>query len=253
MAKFLIGLLVGALIGAAIVFFIFGGVPRAAKAPGEPVKPPDPGGLPAGTAQIVLRQDFFNELLQTIFRDMNPPFFPMGGMADTGTSDTEQYALLQDAPACDGRITLLAEGSGVRTGLQFENNTLGAPLAFSGSYNSPFGCLNFTGWAQANMQLRYDQGQQAVFGQLNVETVNLDGVSPVLSGFVTPIVQSTLNARVNPIQILQGKQIALNMPIAATGGTLQGNVIDVRAEVKDNALNLYPIYQFQGVRGTAAP
>jgi hypothetical protein len=45
---------------------------------------------------------------------------------------------------------------------------------------------------------------------------------------------------------LQGKQLALNFPIAATGGTLQANVKDVRSEVKDNALNLYVIYDFAG-------
>ena len=107
-------------------------------------------------------------------------------------------------------------------------------------------CIQFTGWAQANLELRYDGEQQNVLGQINVETVNLDGISPLISGFVTPIVQSTLNGRVNPIQILQGKQIALSLPIAATNGKLQANVKDVRAEVKDNSLNLYVIYDFNG-------
>jgi hypothetical protein len=47
--------------------------PRAGKAPGAPIKPPD-ATVPAGTAQIVLRQDFFNDVLTTIFRDMNKTF-----------------------------------------------------------------------------------------------------------------------------------------------------------------------------------
>ena len=88
--------------------------------------------------------------------------------------------------------------------------------------------------------------QQAVFGQLNVETVNLDGVNPVIVSFVTPIVQTTLNNRVNPVPILRGEQIALNMPIAASGGNLLANVKDVRAEIKDKALNLYVSYEFAG-------
>jgi len=103
------------------------------------------------------------------------------------------------------------------------------------------------------MELRFDASQQNVFGQLNVETVNLDGVSPLLSGFVTPVVQATLNTRVNPIQIIQGRQIAFNVPIAATHGNLQGSVKDVRSEVKDNALNLYAIYDFSGNKGESAP
>jgi hypothetical protein len=248
MGKFIIGIVVGILVGGALVFFFLGGVPRAAKTPGEPVRPPDASGVPPGTAQIVIREDFFNTVLQTIFRDMNQPSFPLGSSA-TGGNDN---AVDQNAGGCPSRITILPEGSGVRTGMRFENNRLGAPIAFSGSYSSPFGCLNFTGWAQTNMELRFDASQQNVFGQLNVETVNLDGVSPLLSGFVTPVVQATLNTRVNPIQIIQGRQIAFNVPIAATHGNLQGSVKDVRSEVKDNALNLYAIYDFSGNKGESA-
>ena len=249
MAKFFIGILVGILVGGALVFFFLGGAPRAAKTPGEPVRPPDPGGVPAGTAQIVLKEDFFNTVLQTIFKDMNAPSFPMG-LAQSGSGNGESYALAQNG-GCGSQITILPEGSGVKTAMRFENNKLAAPIAFTGSYSSPFGCLNFTGWAQTNLELRFDPAQQNVFGQINVETVNLDGVSPLLSGFVTPVVQATLNSRVNPIQIIQGRQIALNVPIAATQGTLQASVKDVRSEVKDDALNLYAIYEFSGEKGPA--
>lgn len=247
MGKLIIGILIGLVVGGAITFYFFVGVPRAARSPGIPIQPPDPN-VAAGAAQIVLRQDFFNEVLNTIFRDMNDPAFPLGSGGNPGGADLGgfHYAAFQDSPPCAGKITMLPEGSGVQTGLRFEDNRITAPLAFSGSYNSPFGCLQFTGWAQSNLELRFDQSQQAVFGQINVETVNLDGVNPIVSGFVTPLVQTTLNSRVNPIQILQGKLIALNLPIASTGGTLQANVKDVRAEVKDDALNLYVIYEFNG-------
>ena len=247
---FLLGSLLGLVIGGALVFYLFGGAPRAAKAPGAPILPPDASGVPPGTAQIVLRQDFFNQVLQTIFRDMNAPAFPLNLMGQNTAENPEvvRYGLLQNANQCEGKITLLPEGSGVQTGLRFENNRLAAPLAFTGSTSIFGNCINFTGWAQANMELRFDAEQQTVFGQINVETVNLDGITPIISGFVTPVVQGTINQRVNPIQILQGKQIALNFPIAATNGTLQANVKDVRSEVKDNALNLYVIYDFAGSR-----
>lgn len=244
MGKFILGALLGLVIGGALVFFFFGGAPRAASLPGEPIQPPDPNGPPPGTAQIVLRQDFFNNVLQTIFRDMNAPSFPLNiGENLNKDPNAVQYGLQNQ---CEGRITLLPEGSGVQTGLQFQNDKIAAPLAFQGSASVLGQCVNFKGWAQANMSLRYDAAQQTVFGTINVETVNLDGVAPFVSGFVTPLVQGTLNQRVNPIQILKGEQIALNMPIAATNGNLQAKVSDVRAEVKDNALNLYVIYDFAG-------
>lgn len=248
MGKLIIGLLIGLVLGGVLTFYFFVGAPRAAEVPGAPIQPPDAAGVPPGTAQIVLRQDFFNNVLQTIFRDMSAPAFPLNltGENRTETQNAQAYALLQNSNQCEGKITLLPEGSGVQTSLRFENDRIAAPLAFAGS-TSVFGnCVQFTGWAQANLELRFDQTQQTVFGQVNVETVNLDGITPLISGFVTPIVQSTINNRVNPIQILQGKQIALNLPIAATNGNLQANVSDVRAEVKDNALNLYVIYDFNG-------
>lgn len=250
LTTFLLGALLGAVIGGVLIFFLFVGSPRSLKAPGERIKPPDASGIPAGTATVVLRQEFFNEVLATIFRDMNAPAFPLGFNEQNVKANPEvmSFALWQNS-GCESKITLKPEGSGVNTSVKFENGQLLAPLAFGGSYNIPFvGCTNFTGWAQANLELRYDAQQQAVLGYVNVQTVNLDGVMPVASGLVTPLVQSTLNQRVNPIPILRGEQIALKLPIAATNGTLNANVKDVRAEIKDNALNLYVIYDFAGTK-----
>jgi len=244
---FIVGSLVGLIIGGVLTFYLFVGVPRAAIAPGNPIQPPDANGTPPATAQIILKQDFFNEVLKTIFRDMNAPSFPLSLTENRNAknSDSASYAMLQNG-GCDGRITLLPEGSGVQSVLKFENGKINAPLAFRGSYNSMFGCINFSGWTQANLELRFDAAQQTVVGQLNIETVNLDGGASLFGGIVTPLVQKTLNERVNPIQILQGKQIALNLPIAATNGNMKADVKDVRAEIKDNTLNLFVIYEFNG-------
>lgn len=230
MARLIVGLLIGLLLGGALTFYFFVGVPRAMKAPGTPIQKPDANGLPPGAAQIVLRQQFVNEALGTIFKDMKPPSFPLGS----------------PSADCDGRITIQPEGSGVQTGVSFDNGKIAAPLAFTGSYASPFGCTRFSGWAQSNFEMRFDQASQAVFGQINVETVNLDGVNPLISALVTPLVQSTLNTRVNPVRIIDGRQIAIDLPIAAADGDLQASVSDVRAEVKDSALNLYVIYDYSG-------
>lgn len=246
MAKIIIGIIIGLIVGGAATFYTFVSVPRAAQLPGTRIQPPDANSS-AGTAQIVLKQEFFNEVLGAIFRDMPDPAFPLAstGSADSGGPRIE-YAAFQEQAPCDSRINILEEGSGVRTGLQLDNNRVSAPLAFSGGYNSPIGCFRFTGWAQANLELRFDKEQQLVLGNINVETVNLDGVNPLLNGFVTPLVQSTLNNRVNPIRILDGKQIAVDLPIASTNGRLRANVEDVHADLKDNALNLYVVYAFSG-------
>jgi len=251
---FLLGAILGLVVGGGIVFYIFGGAPRSAQTPpGIPIQPPDPNGSPAGTASIVLNQEFFNTILGTIFRDMNAPAFPLNLTGRNYYDETPrpQYAsfLLQNNNGCDGKITLQSEGSGVTTGVRLEDGKINSPLAFSGSTLVFGNCIQFTGWAQASLALRYDEAQKNVYGQINVETVNLDGLNPIVSGFVTPIVQSTINQKVNPITILRGQQLALNLPIAASDGTLKANVKDVRSEIKENALNLYVTYDFAGTKG----
>ncbi|MEP6945955.1 MAG: hypothetical protein ABJA02_08565 [Acidobacteriota bacterium] len=249
MGKLLAGLLIGILFGGVITFFTFVGVPRAAQLPGTPIALPDPNSN-AGTAELVLKQDLLNDILQTIFRDMGSPAFQLTGIQDDQvTTGPAESAVFASQNACDGKISVLPQGSGVTTGVNFENGRIAAPLAFSGSYNSPFGCIKFTGWAKAILELRFDASRQTVYGQLDVETVNLDGVNPLLSGLITPIVQSTINSRVNPIEILRGEQIAPEIKLASTGGNLKAAVKDVRAEAKGDALNLFIIYTFSGSPG----
>ena len=247
---FILGAILGLIIGGGLIFYFYVGAPRAAQLPGEPIKAPEQNAAPAATATVVLNQQFFDTVLSTIFRDMNAPAFPLNLTGQNKNDETfrPQYAAFALQNECEGKIALKPEGSGVTTGVRLENDKIGAPLAFSGS-TSVFGqCINFAGWAKANLNLRFDESQQNVYGQIDVETVNLDGLSPIISGFVTPLVQSSLNSRVNPITILRGQQLALNLPIAASGGTLAAKVKDVRSEVKDNAVNLYITYDFAGTK-----
>lgn len=249
-ATFILGAVLGLLIGGGAIFYYLGGVPTAAtKPPGEPIQAPDPNGSPAGTASVVLNQQFFDTILATIFRDMNAPAFPLN-LSGQNRRETEiqptKIAFLQNE--CAQKITLLPEGSGVKTGVRLENGKINAPLAFTGSTSLFGSCYNFTGWAQASLNLRYDAQQQTVFGQIEVETVNLDGIIPQFSGIVARFVQASLNQRVNPIVILRGEQIALSLPISATEGTLNAKVKEVRSDIKENALNLYITFDFAGTK-----
>jgi hypothetical protein len=233
MGKLFIGVLIGLLAGGIATFYFFVGVPSAAQPPGQPVSAPDPSGQTPETARIVLRQDLFNQVLSSIFNEMQDPTFPLTAAVASGGE-------------CPSTITILQEGSGVRTAVSFENNRLEAPIAFSGSYNSAFGCFRFNGWANSVLQLRFDPADQSVFGQLSVETVNLEGVNPLINAVVTPLVQSSINTRVNPIKIVDGSQLAVNAPITSANGNLVATVSDVRAEVSDRSLNLFVSYDVKG-------
>jgi hypothetical protein len=245
MGKIIIGLIIGIIVGGAATFLTFVGVPRAAQTSGVLIQAPN-AEVRTVAAQVVLKQEIFNSVLQTIFRDMNPPAFPMSYDPGAVASETSMKAAYQSNGTCDGLIRILPQGSGVTTGVKFENSQITAPLAFSGSYNTPFGCIQFSGWAKANFELRFDAAQQAVFGKMNVETVNLDGVNPLIGGIVTPVVQSSINDRVNPIEILRGEQIAPVVKVASSGGNLKASVKDVRAEVTGDELKLFVIYEFSG-------
>lgn len=260
MSKFLsliIGLLIGGLLGGLLTFYFFVGAPSAASVPGDPVKPPDPKGPPPGTATVVLNQQFFNTVLQTIFQEMNAPSFPLN-ISSRGTENPDfrsiPAAYFQNqnpSSSCDGRITLLPEGSGVKTAVRLERGKISAPLAFRGSAKVFGNCVQFSGWASAGFSLYYEAEQQNVYGRINVQTVNLDGVTPLAGGLVAQFVQNALNQRVNPITILQGEQIALQLPIDAADGTLRARIEDVRAEIGEDALKLYITYDFKGEKAAA--
>src|SRR3954470_6690500 len=111
MGKLILGLVIGLLIGGALTFFTFVGVPRASQKPGEPIQAPGPDQRSA-TAQIVLKQDLFNEVLATIFRDMKSPTFQL---ASNVKAEPDQIELQKAAfEECTSQITILKEGSGVQ-------------------------------------------------------------------------------------------------------------------------------------------
>ena len=51
--------------------------------------------------------------------------------------------------------------------------------------------------------------------------------------------------------ILRGDNISFDLPVASAGGKLRVRAKDVRAEVKDDTLDLYVIYEFSGNKGGA--
>ena len=193
---------------------------------------------------IALEQSFIDAVLATTFSGLGTPTFQLGQNRD-GAERIEQ-ALFQGG--CTNSITLLPEGSGVKTGVQFRNGNVNAPMAFTGSYNLA-GCMQFKGWAQTSIKLSFDQEKQTVFGYVTVEGVNLEGVNPIANTFVTSFVQGAINQRVNPLVLVSEPQLSLMIPVKASNGAVKARAKDVRAEVLDGSLKLYLTYEFSGVKG----
>jgi hypothetical protein len=231
--KFILALVVGVVLGGAGAYFLFVGAPHARLAKGEVVRAPDAAGPPPGTAVVELDERFFNTLLSSIFKDLGKPAFPPKASA-----------------GCQNQVVIEPSAEGTETSVMLQNNQVTVPLAFSGGYDVPLlGCQNFRGTAEANITFRFSAEEQTLYGQLNVVGVNVEGMSPLLSGPATAFVQGAINQRVNPLVLMRGQQLTLSIPVQAAGGTLKAQARDVREEVKDGKLRLYVTYDFKGTKG----
>jgi len=235
----ILGILLG---GGATIYFM--GAPRAKTIQGQMVQAPDKNGMPPATVVIALEQSFVDAVLATTFTGLGTPTFQLSQNLVGG--ERIEQALFQGG--CTNSITLLPEGSGVKTGVQFKNGNVYAPMAFSGSYNLA-GCMQFKGWAQTSIKLSFDQAKQTVFGYVTVEGVNLEGVNPIANNFVTVFVQGAINQKVNPLVLVSEPQLSLLIPVKASNGTVKARAKDVRAEILDGSLKLYLTYEFTGVKG----
>lgn len=240
--KYVVVLVLGVLVGAGVAIYFLGVAP-AKSMPGVPVKQPD-GQAPPATVVIGLEQGFVDAVLATTFSGLQNPVFQLSQSAGNDEVTTAAFQ-----GGCANSITLLPEGSGVKTGVQFSNGNVSAPLAFTGSYNFSGQCIQFKGWAQTSIKLYFEEPNQTVYGRVSVDGVNLEGVNPIANTFVTVFVQTAIDQRVNPLVLVSEKQLSLLIPVKASNGTVKARAKDVRAEVLDGSLKLHLIYEFSGVRG----
>lgn len=261
--RYIILFIVGALVGAGACYYFLVGAPRAKQLQlgAHAVQAPDAGGDPPGTVVLSFDEKFFDTLLGTIFHDLNPPTFKLGANSNNandprnatpGVFGSPQFVNAQ-AGGCQNQITITQEGSGARTAVSLQNGQITTPLAFSGSYSAFGNCIALHGAAQANIALSFNREQQTLYGQINVLGVNLENVSPIYEPIITTFVQTAINQKVNPLVIMRGQQLTLNVPVQASGGTVHAQAKDVRAEIKDGALRLHISYDFAGAKGATPP
>jgi hypothetical protein len=137
----------------------------------------------------------------------------------------------------------------VKTGVLMRDGRVVVPLAFSGTYSLMGNCQNLRGTAEADIGFTFNAEEQTLYGQLNVVGVNVEGMAPLLSGLVTAFVQGAINQRVNPLVLMRGQQLTLNIPVQAAGGALRAQARQVREEAKDGKLRLHVTYDFKGTKG----
>lgn len=228
----------GLLIGATVSLYFLSPA-RSGRLSGIPVRPPDATTSNSGTVTVTLDEKFFESLLGTIFQRLGSPQLKLAQLQ--GQSPFQPVAFQE---SCSNVVVLNPEGGNIKTGVRFTGGKITAPLAFTGSYNILAKCVQFKGTAKATVDLAFNQEKQIVYGAVNVEEMILEEVPPLVSALVTAFVRETIAAKVNPFEVLRVSQLALSMPIQATGGSVKANVKDVRSEVQEGSLRLVLTYDF---------
>ena len=188
---------------------------------------------PAAEATVTVNEQFLNSFLTAMFDNLNEPSMPltMGGA--------------QSTPQCPSEIHLKREANGTRTAVHFGNGRIAGSLAFAGAYSaSLMGCIEFTGWADADVNLNYDATRRALVARFNVRDIHLNNTPAILNGPLLGMVQGTIDRRYNPVELFTLEKLSTRVDIQPAGGALQLRARDVRSEVTPSAVTLHIIYEF---------
>ena len=189
--------------------------------------------LATNEATVAINQQFANSFLNAIFDNLKEPSVSLGRS--------------EGQAGCGNVAILKREVAGVRTAVRFENGRIAAPLAFAGSYySSLLGCIQFEGWANANITLEFDRGRQALVGRIKVEDVHLTNVPELVSGQLLGLAQTAIDNRYNPFTVVTLEQMSARVPIAPAGGALRLRAREIRPEITPGLLTLHLVYEFVG-------
>ena len=214
----------------------------------------------AQTAEVsvALNEQFFDALLDAIFKNFNAPEFPLAQNSPKSQVSNPKSPILSFSDAassiqnpkseiqnCNESIRLLREIDNVKTAVRFREGKIYAPMAFSGSYNPPFvGCIDFQGWAETNIELEYNRQSRKLTGRVRVLSVNLGGVTNLASGVLSRLVQGAIDKKINPIDILQTDKLSFVVPLQNANGSLKMKAVGVNHAINNGVLNITIAYEF---------
>jgi hypothetical protein len=186
---------------------------------------------------VTLDEKFLNAFLGAVFDNLDTPKFQLA-------KKTQKQNAASRAE-CDESIVLLREANGVKTAVRFDEGKIVTPLAFVGKYDFPFvGCSDFSGWAEANLNLEYDQAKQVLFGRVKVNKVDFNGVPSMASGLAARLVQNSVDKKINPIEILKTEQVSATVPVRYANGSIKLRAVAMKPEILGNALNVRVAFEF---------
>lgn len=207
---------------------------------------------------LTVGEQFFDALLDATFKHYDAPEFSIAGVQNDEpnadgpivASSLFGYASRMisgpsesNANLC-GSVKVLREENGVRTSVRFRDGVTQVPLAFSGSYAAPFiGCVEFDGVADSVVDLEYDAQNRRLIGTVRVQNVNLNGTGGLGGTVIARLIQSSIDKKLNPVEILTLDKVSFGLPIPNTG-KLQMNAVGVRPEITNGSIQMRITYEF---------
>ena len=145
---------------------------------------------------------------------------------------------------CAETIKIQRDMNGVRTSVRFRDGKIIAPIAFTGNYNPPFiGCVPFGGWAESAIDLEFDQSSQRLIAKARVLNVSLNGTGGVGGTVIARMVQSSIDKKINPIEIIKLDKLTFAVPIKGSNG-VQMKATGIRHELVNGSINIVVSYEF---------
>ena len=211
-----------------VVLFLFASAARAQQA----------------VVTITLNEQFFDALLDSLFEHGGPPEIPIA-IREHKSADIKpgiSNAFAASGP-CNETVRLLRENDSVKTAVRFREGKIYMPIAFSGSYNPPLiGCVDFAGYAESNLDLEFDKQGQRLIGRVRVLNVVLNGTAAIGSSVVTKMVQSAIDKKLNPIELIRTEKLSFTLPVQNT--SIRMEATGIRTEVLNNLLAIHVDYNF---------
>ncbi len=201
------------------------------------------------TVTLSLDEAFFDTILDSVFKNFDPPEFSIAeNLFPVSLGNGKTFSFLgRRAASCNQSVKILRETSGVRTAVRFRDGKIYVPLAFSGSYSPPFvGCVEFGGWAEANVDLVFEAERQRLIGRITVYNVNLNGSGGIGGSLIARMLQSSIDRKMNPVELMTLDKLSFEVPINRSG-TLKMRAVGARPVTGNGSLTLQIDYTFSKV------
>ena len=145
---------------------------------------------------------------------------------------------------CRETVTILRELNGVKSAVRFREGKIIVPIAFRGNYRPPLiGCVDFSGTAEAVVEPEFDPQGQRIIARSKLTNVSLSGTGGIGGVLVAKMMQSSIDEKLNPVELLRLDKLSFLFPIQNTG-SLKLNAVGFRYAVQTGSVTFYIPYEF---------